>query len=408
MATLALARPFLYLTNRVFATRLLHTVLRGVSRDRLDLLGEEFFEYFLKPRLKQEGVAKLQEAISAGGEIVLVSQGLDHVVRPLAEAFRHRPYNFQSSRFPRRHRHGTPARPRNPPSRRLCPLHRQPTGRPRPPRKLNQRSRLEKSPEILDEAIRPAERTAPKVYVPVVHYEARNGHAGFSVRAALRGKNILLIGATGFIGKVWLANLLTDLPEIGRIFLLVRHNRANTSLERLQRVFEESPVFEKLAERYGDKFARFLQDRIEVVDGDVSKPNLGLCPQDQQKLTRSLDVIVNSSGLTDFNPGSARRTRRECPLHSVRSRFSKGMCHASLLHLSTCYVVGQRDGRVLEELPKNYSPRGIPDYDAVNRMAIARKSDQRTEPAPIRRGHYRTSQRRAKKEHAARICRARR
>ena len=52
MGVLAIARPFLYATNRVFATRLLHTVLRGVSRDRLDLLGEEFFQYFLKPRLK--------------------------------------------------------------------------------------------------------------------------------------------------------------------------------------------------------------------------------------------------------------------------------------------------------------------------------------------------------------------
>src|SRR6202041_3730425 len=85
MATLAFARPFLYLTNRVFATRLLHTVLRGVSPDRLALLGEEFFEYFLKPRLKQEGIAKLQEATAAGGEIVLVSQGLDHIMRPLAK-----------------------------------------------------------------------------------------------------------------------------------------------------------------------------------------------------------------------------------------------------------------------------------------------------------------------------------
>src|SRR5271155_5915388 len=44
MGVLAVARPFLYATNRVFATRLLHTVLRGVSRDRLDLLGEEFFQ----------------------------------------------------------------------------------------------------------------------------------------------------------------------------------------------------------------------------------------------------------------------------------------------------------------------------------------------------------------------------
>jgi hypothetical protein len=36
MGVLAAARPGLYLTHRVFATRMLHTVLRGVSRDRLD------------------------------------------------------------------------------------------------------------------------------------------------------------------------------------------------------------------------------------------------------------------------------------------------------------------------------------------------------------------------------------
>ena len=52
MGMLAVARPFLYATDRVFATRVLHAVLRGESRDRLDLLGEEFFQYFLKPRLK--------------------------------------------------------------------------------------------------------------------------------------------------------------------------------------------------------------------------------------------------------------------------------------------------------------------------------------------------------------------
>src|SRR5271170_7965560 len=84
MATLAVARPFLYITNRVFATRLLHTVLRGVSRDRLDLLGEEFFQYFLKPRLKSAGVARLKEIIASGADVVLVSQGLDHIMRPLA------------------------------------------------------------------------------------------------------------------------------------------------------------------------------------------------------------------------------------------------------------------------------------------------------------------------------------
>src|SRR5271156_1195996 len=402
MATLALARPFLYLTNRVFATRLLHTVLRGVSRDRLDLLGEEFFEYFLKPRLKQEGIAKLRAATAAGGEIVLVSQGLDHIMRPLANHLGIA--RIISNRLDFREGMAT--------GRLLDPVIRprgtfarftgsQPDGRV-PREKLISILGFEKNPQALDEAIRPAERAAPKVYVPVVHYESRNGHQAFSVRAALRGKNILLIGATGFIGKVWLANLLTHLPEIGRISLLVRHNRANTSLERLQRVIEESPVFEKLADRYGDHFAQFLQDRIEVVDGDVSKPGLGLSTQDQQRLSRTLDVIVNSSGLTDFNPDL-----RDALAVNVRSTayvldFLKECAHASLLHLSTCYVVGQRDGRVLEELPKNYTPLGIAGYDAVDEWrrleAVVRDTEARAESPEITEELGRVAQ---KKEHAA-------
>ena len=84
MGALAVGQRGLFASNRVFATRVLHTVLRGESRDRLDLLGEEFFEYFLKPRLKQPGVAKLKEVMATGGDVVLVSQGLDHIMRPLA------------------------------------------------------------------------------------------------------------------------------------------------------------------------------------------------------------------------------------------------------------------------------------------------------------------------------------
>src|SRR5262249_45651333 len=85
VALLAMFRPLLYAFDRIFATRALHTLLRGVSRDRLDLLGEEDFYYVLKPKLKPNGVGKLKEAQAGGARIVLVSQGLDHVMRPLPQ-----------------------------------------------------------------------------------------------------------------------------------------------------------------------------------------------------------------------------------------------------------------------------------------------------------------------------------
>src|SRR6185437_8781108 len=49
------------------------------------LLGEEYFQYLLKPTLKQRGVDELKKAQANGKEVVLVSQGLDHVMRPLAQ-----------------------------------------------------------------------------------------------------------------------------------------------------------------------------------------------------------------------------------------------------------------------------------------------------------------------------------
>ena len=81
---LALVRPLLYAIDRIFATRVLHTLLRGISRDRLDLLGEEYFEYVLEPQLRSSSVQMLTTLISKGENVVLVSQGLDHVMRPLA------------------------------------------------------------------------------------------------------------------------------------------------------------------------------------------------------------------------------------------------------------------------------------------------------------------------------------
>src|ERR1700687_1363277 len=66
MAGMALVRAFTYAASRMSATRFLHTLLRGVSRDRLDLLGEEYFQYVLKPQMRREAVEKLVQAIRSG------------------------------------------------------------------------------------------------------------------------------------------------------------------------------------------------------------------------------------------------------------------------------------------------------------------------------------------------------
>ncbi len=96
------------------------------------------------------------------------------------------------------------------------------------------------------------------------------------MRKALAGKKILLIGVTGFIGKVWLANILMDLPEIGKIYVLIRRQKSTPALRRFEKLVEDSPVFDPLYERHGAELAKFLAARMEVVEGDVTQPGLGL------------------------------------------------------------------------------------------------------------------------------------
>ena len=49
------------------------------------------------------------------------------------------------------------------------------------------------------------------------------------------------------------------------------------------------------------------------------------------------------------------------------------------MHLSTCYVVGMRDGRVTEELQDNYNPADDPAFDAEREIASLRETIERIE-----------------------------
>ena len=359
---MALLRPFLYSTNRKFATRVVHTVLRGVTRDRLDLLGEEFFDYKLKPRLKEGGVKQVQELVKTGADVVLVSQALDHIMRPLARHLGVRHIVANRLEFRDGTATGRLLEPVIRPRGAFAPFQENmPDGR-RAPKTLARH--LDISLEELRAAVVPAERQVHPSRPPIVHFEGQRQAQGFSVRRAFADKHVMLIGVTGFIGKVWLANTLLDLPDVKRIYLLIRRQKSNPAERRFEKMIEDSPVFDPLFERYGDGLPDFLREKIEVVEGDVTQPGLGLTESTARTLQKNLDLIVNSSGLTDFNPDlrDALATNTDAAVNILE--FVRSSDHAGLLHLSTCYVAGEQDGRVGERLTPNYTPRAVAGFDA--------------------------------------------
>ena len=360
---MALLRPFLYATHRVFATRLVHMVLRGVSRDRLDLLGEEYFQYKLKPQLRVEGVRQLKQLLESGAKVVLVSQGLDHLMVPLAK---HLGVTWLiANRLEFRDGIAT-GRLRSPVIRPRGLFARIVTESPdgtRTPDQLTRDLGL-KDAGSLRAAIMPAERRISVPRRPLVHFDNHRQPGPLSVRRALAGKHVMLVGVTGFIGKVWLVDVLADLPGISRVYLLIRRQKTSPAIRRFEKMVDESPVFEPLHQRYGDGLSRFIAEKVEVVEGDVSQAGLGLAPEVATRLLGSLDLVVNSSGLTDFNPDlrDALATNVDAAMHILD--FVRQSDHAGLVHLSTCYVAGARDGRVSEKLRLNYTPAAVADFDA--------------------------------------------
>src|ERR1700693_1006591 len=85
----------------------------------------------------------------------------------------------------------------------------------------------------------------------------------------LRKRTILLTGATGFLGKVFLYLLLKWHPEFERVYMLIRGDK-KSSLNRVRREIIDTPVMRPLRDQLGTRFDKFIEERIVVIPGDIT------------------------------------------------------------------------------------------------------------------------------------------
>jgi long-chain acyl-CoA synthetase len=182
--------------------------------------------------------------------------------------------------------------------------------------------------------------------------------APLDVARLLEGRRILVTGATGFVGKVALSLLLHRYPGVGKVFVLVRPGTGGTAVDRFFGKVAPSRPFDPLRARLGDRFEPFLREKVIPLAGDVSDPLLGLAPADLAQVA-GLDLVINSAGLVDFDPSLelALGVNVHGALHAVELCQRLG---AGLVHVSTCFVAGNRDGVVFEDEPiPGYFPRRV-------------------------------------------------
>jgi long-chain acyl-CoA synthetase len=209
------------------------------------------------------------------------------------------------------------------------------------------------------------------------------------VAEAYAGKRIFFTGATGFVGKVVLSMLLDRYPVFGKLYVLVRPGTSGTAEDRFFNKIVRSRPFDPLRERHGDRFDEFLRAHVIPIAGDISKPKCGVSRDWLERLSRgnedvngsAVDLVINSAGLVDFNPS----LEVSLNTNTIGVGNILDLCRdwkASLVHVSTCFVTGDRDGSIFEDEPLvGYFPKrdevSGEDFDAEQEITDCKKLVER-------------------------------
>jgi HAD superfamily hydrolase (TIGR01490 family) len=151
---------------------------------------------------------------------------------------------------------------------------------------------------------------------------------------------VLVTGVTGFLGQAVLERLLLDFPD-ARIVLLVRPQLGSSGRERV-RSLAARPIFDPLRERQGNEgIVRALDERVEVVEGDLSDEDLDL--------PGGIDVVVHCAATVSFDPpiDEAFETNVLGALRFYEALLAAGN-RPHIVHVSTAYVAGSRKGVIPE------------------------------------------------------------
>lgn len=191
------------------------------------------------------------------------------------------------------------------------------------------------------------------------------------VNSQFKQHEILVTGANGFLGKVVLGILIDRYPDFKHLHVLMRPQGEKSAHERYQAQVLASPAFGPLANR-------IPRDKISVWPGDVGIPLCGLDSAALDKLKGRVSLIINCAGLVEFFPplDESFRSNVDGVEHvvAVAKRLS-----AKLVHISTCYVCGDREGLVEESEPilGFYPHRKGPDDTSFDHAEELRQTRER-------------------------------
>ena len=176
--------------------------------------------------------------------------------------------------------------------------------------------------------------------------------SSLDVAGALAGECVLITGATGFIGQVLVEKLLRSVPEVGKLLLLIRPGSGRNAGERLREEVLGSPIMAYLRALHAEDWERWAAAKIQAVAGDLARDRCGLDARAYAALCGQIDRVVAAAATVTFD----ERLDRAFELNARGARrvleLARDAGDVPLVHLSTCYVSGRRQGWIDESLPE--------------------------------------------------------
>ncbi len=210
------------------------------------------------------------------------------------------------------------------------------------------------------------------------------------VKETLKGKRIFITGCTGFLGKVLLEKIIRSIPDVDKIYLLIRNSQRYASgRERLEKEVLSSSIFTQIKSLKEQAFYEFCTSKIHVISGELTEKQFGLDEPAFLELAANIDVIINSAASVDFRePLDQALNINALSLNNI-VELAKAGGDLPVVQVSTCYVHGLHQGDIYEEtlapchkeLPRNakgqYQVEGlIQRLQAKIAETVAPESDQ--------------------------------
>lgn len=158
-----------------------------------------------------------------------------------------------------------------------------------------------------------------------------------SIPEYYEGKNILLTGATGFLGKVLLEKLLRSCPRVNSVYVLVRQKAGQTPQERVEEILS-SKLFDRLRDENPD-----FREKIIAINSELTQPKLALSEEDKEIIIDSTNVIFHCAATVRFN----ENLRDAVQLNVIATRqlilLAQQMKNLEVfMHVSTAYAYCNR------------------------------------------------------------------